>query len=85
MYPVVERHDFTADIMGTEQSPCLFHFGEGETTDLAELTAGNTPHITVEGYYNLSGLRMGSHGTSLVPGLYIVKYADGSFRKVYIK
>lgn len=85
MYPVVERNDFTADIMGTEQSPCLFHFGEGETTDLAELTAGNTPHITVEGYYNLSGLRMGSHGTSLVPGLYIVKYADGSFRKVYIK
>ena len=86
MYPVVERHDFIADIMGTEQTPCLFHLGEGETTDLAELTTDNAPHITVEGYYNLSGLRMGSRGTAaLLPGLYVVKYADGSFRKVYVK
>lgn len=85
VYPVVEQHDFAADIKGTEQAPCLFHFGEGAPTDIAELTGGGAPHITVEGYYNLSGLRVGDIGSTLAPGIYVAKYADGSFRKIYIK
>ena len=83
--PIVEVHDFTADIKGTEQAPCLFHLGETIPTDIADITKGVIPHISVEGYYSLNGQRMNSQGTPQTAGLYIVKYADGSFRKIYIK
>ena len=41
--------------------------------------------LTVDGYYSLSGQLMGSRRSDLTPGIYILKYADGSFRKVYVK
>lgn len=85
LYPVIEEHTFVADIAGTEQAPCLFHLGEGEITDIAYLTSGSLPHISVTGYYNLNGQYVGSRGASLASGIYISKYADGSFRKIYIK
>lgn len=84
MRPVVEKHDFAADVIGTAQAPCLFHLGEGEPTDIASITGGAAPHISVEGYYNLNGQRMNSQGVPHTAGIYIVKYADGSFRKIYI-
>ena len=84
-YPVVEEHVFEADVKGTPLSPVRFHLGESEATDLAAVAAGGAPHVTVEGYYSLSGLRVGGIGASLAPGIYIVKYQDGSFRKTYIR
>ncbi|MBO4430304.1 MAG: CotH kinase family protein [Bacteroidaceae bacterium] len=84
VYPVIEHHEFETDVKGTLQTPSVFHIGDGEATNITELANGNVPHISVEGYYNLSGLRIGNKGTSLSPGIYFVKYQDGSFRKIYI-
>ncbi len=85
MWHVAEEHDFVADIKGAEQTPCLFHLGGCEPTDIVGTVNGSAPHMSVEGYYNLSGQRMGNHDMSLTSGIYVVKYADGSFRKIYIK
>jgi len=58
--------------------------GTADPTDIADLASGLSPHTTVVGYYSLSGQQV-SLTTPHTPGVYVVKYADGSFRKVYVK
>lgn len=83
--PVVEQQTFAADVVGTMQAPVRFSIGAGEATSISELAAGASPLITVEGYYSLSGQRIGDSTSKPGKGIYILKYADGSFRKVYVK
>lgn len=83
-YPVTEVLNFQTDVKGSSLHPMAFHIGTGETTDITHAITNNAPHITVDGYYNLNGTLVGHHGTSLAPGIYIVRYKDGSFRKIYI-
>ncbi len=83
-YPVQETLTFTADVQGTPAAPIAFHIGTADPTDIADLTSGISPHTTVVGYYSLSGQSI-SISAPQTPGVYVVKYADGSFRKVYIK
>lgn len=83
-YPVQETLAFTADVQGTPAQPLVFHMGTADPTDIADLASGLSPHTTVVGYYSLSGQQVGLT-TPHTPGVYVVKYADGSFRKVYVK
>ena len=83
-YPVTEVQTFETDVKGSSLHPVIFHIGAGETTEIANVISNNAPHITVDGYYSLNGLLVGRHSASLAPSIYIVKYKDGSFRKIYI-
>ena len=72
---------FTAGVLGTIQSPCLFNIGDSEAVSIDFGTTGNK----VEGYYNLGGMRVTNHAAALPRGVYIVKMSDGSHRKIYVK
>ena len=85
LLPVVEQYSFSPEVVGTAEAPVRFTIGEGEATSISDLASGTSPHTTVDGYYSLSGQLMGSRRSDLTPGIYILKYADGSFRKVYVK
>ena len=85
LYPVSEQFNFVAGVKGTVQEPCIFHIGMPETTGLTDIAISGSPHLSLEGFYTLNGMRVGSLQTSLPSGIYIAKYQDGSFRKVYIK
>lgn len=85
VYNVAERHTFAAGVSGTVQSPCLFNIGDAGASGLAELAAASGAFNTVEGYYNLGGMRVSNRAAALAKGVYIVKYKDGSHRKIYIK
>ena len=84
VYPVSESQTFATDVIGAPNAPLLLHLGSEEATDIAQVLSNHAPHVAVEGYYNLSGLRVGSIGAQLAPGVYIAKYKDGSFRKFFV-
>ena len=81
-YSVAQTMTFSPGIEGTPQSPQPFTIGE--PTAIATLAAASRA-AAVEGYYSLSGMRLGHRAAALAPGIYIVKHQDGSCRKVYIK
>ena len=74
---------FAAGISGTTQSPCLFSIGEVQPVGIG--TVGGMATDGIEGYYNLGGMRVGNRAASLPKGVYIVKMANGSHRKIYVK
>ena len=74
---------FAAGICGTTQSPCLFSIGETQPVGIG--TIGGMAANGIEGYYNLGGLRMGSHAAALPRGVYIVRMSNGSHRKIYVR
>ena len=84
-YPVVEQFAFESDVKGTLKAPKMFTIEGEDATDIAQVMTGNVPHIMVEGYYNFNGMLMGNSRNSLPRGIYIVRYADGAFGKIYVK
>ena len=74
---------FAAGISGTTLSPCLFTIGEAQPVGIESL--GGMANNGIEGYYNLGGLRMGSHAAALPRGVYIVRMSNGTHRKIYVK
>ena len=91
VYSIIETDIFTQGITGTLSQPRLLTIGEptGETTkigDLSPLTSHLSPQSpTIVGYYTISGILLSRHAADLEPGTYIVRYADGSHRKLQIK
>ena len=73
---------FTSGIFGTIQSPRLFSISGTESVNVSTALMANTG---IEGYYNLGGIRVGNRAAALPKGVYIVKMADGSHRKIYVK
>ena len=73
---------FAAGVFGTVQSPRVFSIGNSEAVSIDFAT---TASDTVEGYYNLGGMRMGNRAAALPSGVYIVKMGNGSHRKIYVK
>ena len=73
---------FTAGINGSVKSPCVFNIGDTEAVSVSTAFNDSTG---IEGYYNLGGMRVANRAASLTKGIYIVKMANGSHRKVYVR
>lgn len=73
---------FTAGISGSVKSPCVFNISDTEAASVSTAFNDNTG---IEGYYNLGGMRIANRAASLAKGIYIVKMANGSHRKVYVR
>ena len=84
-YPMVEKFDFDADVKGTLNAPKVLTIDEGDATDIADILNGTIPHLAIEGYFNLNGTLMGKNRETLPRGIYIVRYADGTFGKIFVK
>ena len=77
-----DNNVFAAGVFGSVQSPRVFSIGNSEAVSIDFAT---TASDTVEGYYNLGGMRMGNRAAALPSGVYIVKMGNGSHRKIYVK
>ena len=89
VYAVRESRPFAADVAGTFTAPLQFTLGdvldEASAIDQTTIAATGRKASAIDAYYSLSGIRVASRAASLPQGIYIVRYKDGSFRKVSIK
>ena len=83
---IAEGFDFTADVLGSHKAPVVLHLGEGTTTDIAAIpvTAARQGNVPI-GFYSLSGAFLGNSSVSLRPGIYVVRMADATSRKLIVK
>ena len=79
-YDVREQLTFASDVIGTPTAPQLFNIS-GIITDVPVMASASVP----SSYYTLGGVFAGRDVHALKPGLYIVRHADGSYRKVLIR
>ena len=89
VYAVRETRLFAADVVGTFAAPLQLTLGDvlDEATAISQSTmaANGRQASAIDAYYSLSGIRVGQRAASLPQGIYIIRYKDGSFRKVCIK
>ena len=89
-YDIEESDAFTSDIVGSTEAPRLLTLTlDGENaTGIDSLIAGNTTDgsgtRTVVGYYSLDGVLVSTRAAALAPGLYLVRYANGTCEKLLI-
>lgn len=84
VYGVEQKAVFASLIDGTVASPRLLTL----TTDVAETTSVQAPaasRAVITGYYSMKGTLMGHRASQLAPGIYVVRYNDGSCRKIKIQ
>ncbi|MCR5130013.1 MAG: CotH kinase family protein [Prevotella sp.] len=84
---ISETFRFNSDLKGTLQHPFEFTLQEGETNRIA-LPDSSTQQSTAStpvGYYTLSGIYAGSRPDSLRPGIYILRYQNGTHTKLLKK
>lgn len=88
VYAVEQQATFATTISGTLTEPVVLTLTEKLYDDPSAID-GITPIATatspVEGYYSLSGVLVARYAASLKQGIYVVKYADGTFRKISIR
>ncbi|MDO4993859.1 MAG: CotH kinase family protein [Bacteroidales bacterium] len=89
-YDIEESDIFTSDIVGSTQAPRLLTLTlDGEdATGIDSLIAGGTTDgnrtRTIIGYYSLDGVLVSTRAAALAPGLYLVRYANGTCEKQLI-
>ena len=85
VYAVSETDSFTPSIEGSLMQPRLLTIGEPTGQDVTSLSSSVLQlSSSPVGYYSLSGVLIANRAASLPSGTYIVRYADGSHRKVQI-
>ena len=85
VYEVDGGMDFAAGTVGTPENPVVLSLG-GEIMDnptMAQAAYGNA--AAVVGYYSLSGIQVAQRSGTLPEGVYIVKYSDGTSRRVVVR
>jgi uncharacterized repeat protein (TIGR02543 family) len=96
VYAVKETSVFTSDVEGTYESPLLLTLTDeaAEPTGIASIEGDLSPlpHESgrgwvspILGYYSLGGTLVAHHAASLRPGVYIIRYNNGSCRKICIE
>ena len=83
IYNVRETMPFAEGITGSISQPCMLTLGEktGETMSINGDFA-TMPTSDIDSYYNLDGTRVTVTARN---GVYLVKYKDGSYRKMIVK
>ena len=84
VYAVEQQATFAQTVVGTTQKPVVLTLTDASNEPTAiDLATGNTTgHGHITGYYTLSGTLVTRRASQLPTGVYIVRYSDGSFRKV---
>ena len=83
VYNIRETMPFTEGVTGSVGQPYVFTIGEktGEVNAIDNIPA--TPSSDIVGYYNLDGTRISA--TTVRRGIYLVKYNNGSYKKIIVK
>ena len=86
VYAVRETDAFASGVLGSLQQPRLLTLGEctGVSTQLSAVPA-RPSSASVVGFYSLSGVLVSRSAAALPQGTYILRYADGTHRKVQIQ
>ena len=79
-YDITDHLTFVSDVIGTPAAPQPLHL-KGLHTDVPAMAAATGP----SSYYTLGGVFAGRDARALKSGFYIVRHADGSYRKIVIK
>lgn len=84
VYTVRETISFVQDITGSVNQPFVFTLGKTEdhVTMINGVPVAPAPS-DIDGYYNLNGTRISFRTPH--HGIYLVKYKDGSFKKIIVK
>ena len=84
VYTIQETTSFVQNIKGSVNQPFVLTLGkvEGNVTMIEGVPVAPTSS-EIDGYYNLNGTRVSFRTASR--GIYLVKYKDGSFKKVIVK
>ena len=84
VYTVRETISFVQDITGSVNQPFVFTLGKTEdhVTMINGVPVAPAPS-DIDGYYNLNGTRISFRTPRR--GIYLVKYKDGSFKKIIVK
>ena len=83
VYNIRETISFTEGVTGSVGQPYIFTIGEkiGEINAIDNIPV--TPSSDIVGYYNLDGTRVSA--TTVRRGIYLVKYNNGSYKKIIVK
>jgi len=91
VYAVKETSVFTSEVEGTYESPLLLTLTDGsaDQTGISSFALNPSPNpqhpSSILGYYSLGGTLVARHAASLRPGVYIIRYSNGSCRKICIE
>lgn len=87
VYSICETDQFASGVLGSMSQPRLLTIGDptGETSQLGDMAAASRTLSPIVGYYTLSGIQVIRHADALTPGTYVVRYADGTHRKMQIQ
>ena len=84
VYAVEQHTTFAQTIVGTTLQPVVLTLTEAfnEPSAIDTHFSSLTPHFSITGYYTLSGTLVARKASQLPTGIYVVRYSDGSCRKV---
>ena len=91
VYDIKENFEFVFDVKGVHSAPTTLTLIPGTSTSITQPEIANDSHSksetrkTVTGYYSIDGQLISEYSAKLQKGIYIVKYNDGSHRKIYVK
>ena len=91
IYGIKEKFEFVFDVKGIHSAPTKLTLIPGTSTSISQPEIANHSHSTSEtgktvtGYYSIDGQLISEYSAKLQKGIYIVKYNDGSHRKIYVK
>ena len=77
-YKITATLDFVSDVAGTLAAPIVFELND-IGTDVPDLASTSAKPV---GFYTIGGMYVGNQSRTLAPGIYVVRYSDGSRRKV---
>ena len=84
VYTIQETTSFVQDITGSVNQPFILTLGNVDgSVAMIEGVPADLSSSEIDGYYNLNGTRVPIRTASR--GIYLVKYKDGSFKKVIVK
>lgn len=80
---IQETFAFSSDVLGTRSKPIVLHATGDADAIMAHSQAGG--QALPVGYYSLCGTFVGRSPEGLRPGIYVVRYADGTTQKRFIR
>jgi len=81
---VQESVTLTSSVEGTRTNPVIWHMEDPEVVDVQQPMMATTKAMPT-GYYNLFGSYVGKDASKLRAGIYVVRRADGTTRKVSLR
>jgi hypothetical protein len=84
-HAIKETMPFNANIEGSLQVPVVLTMEETADGIMLPESHMSTNTTNVKGCYSLSGTHMSGPASTLPPGIYVMRLADGTYHKILIK